>query len=154
MEVFLGVAHVWLNTRVGSLVDIEMGFLVETLRAILDRALIAFLSTLGAACVVLQIGLSELCSTGLSRSIRSSLGRSSHVRRGNGGTYHRSTLIARWSFLWWGALGLCLNSLHESIDFSTKIGIIASVYTSCGAEVLAVRSHKRGRIARNIPLWL
>jgi hypothetical protein len=112
-------AWVWLNTRVGSLVDVEMGFLVETLRAILDRALIAFLSNLGAACVV-----------------------------------HRSTLIARWSFLWWGALSLCLNSLHESIDFSTKIGIIDSVHTTCGADVLAVRSHKRRRVARNIPLWL
>jgi hypothetical protein len=78
----------------GSLMDIEMRLLIETLGAILDCTLIPLLATLRAR-FFLNILLRELVLTRVSRTIRSGLRRSLHVRRGTGDTYHRSTLVCR-----------------------------------------------------------
>jgi hypothetical protein len=67
------VTHVWLYTSMGSLVDIKVRLLVETLGTILDCALVPFLATLGAALFFLGILPRELELTRLSRSICTNL---------------------------------------------------------------------------------
>jgi len=89
------LAWVRLYSSMGSLVDVKVCLLIEALSALLDCALVAFLAALRAAGFFLKILLRELGLTRFSRSIRSDLGSSLHVRKGTGYTYHRSTLIDR-----------------------------------------------------------
>jgi alkylhydroperoxidase family enzyme len=75
-------------------VNVKMRLLIETLSAVLDYALIPFLAAFRAS-FSLHIPLRELVLTRVSRTIRSSLGRSLHVRRSTGHTYYKSNPVYR-----------------------------------------------------------
>jgi hypothetical protein len=81
------VTHIWLQTGMRSLVDIEVCLLVETLGTVLNFALISLLAILRFAAIVLMNLLSELGSSLLSRNIRSAFQGSLYVRRGTRCTY-------------------------------------------------------------------
>lgn len=52
--------YIWFHSSVGSLMDVEVRLLVETLVAVRNRTLVTLLAALGVARFFLKTGLCEL----------------------------------------------------------------------------------------------